>query len=220
MHINRFSLSLSDTHTHLSDMKSPYFKVLSKCFHFIKNARWSVRGNSMLACFFSINRFFFFFFFFFWFLVFFGFWFLVFGFWFFFFFGFWFLVFGFGFLVFGFWFLVFGFWFLVFGFWVLVFLDRVSPCSLGCPGTHFVEQAGLELRNLSASVSQVLGLKVCATMPSFNKHFLLDIYFIYISNVVPFPAFPSENPHPLPSPPVHQPTHTCFLALAFPYTGA
>jgi hypothetical protein len=26
--------------------------------------------------------------------------------------------------------------------------DRVSLCILGCPGTHSVDQAGLELRNL------------------------------------------------------------------------
>ena len=43
------------------------------------------------------------------------------------------------------------------------FRDRVSLCSPGCPGTHFVDQAGLELRNLPASASRVLGLKVCAT---------------------------------------------------------
>jgi hypothetical protein len=47
----------------------------------------------------------------------------------------------------------------------LVFRDSVSLYSPGCPGTHFVDQAGLELRNLPASVSQVLGLKACATMP-------------------------------------------------------
>ena len=40
---------------------------------------------------------------------------------------------------------------------------RVSLCSLGCPKTHSVDQAGLELRNPPASASQVLGLKVCAT---------------------------------------------------------
>ena len=45
----------------------------------------------------------------------------------------------------------------------LVFRDRVSLCSPGCPGTHFVDQAGLELRNPPASASEVLGLKVCAT---------------------------------------------------------
>jgi hypothetical protein len=36
-------------------------------------------------------------------------------------------------------------------------------CSPGCPGTHFVDQVGLELRNLPFSASQVLGLKACAT---------------------------------------------------------
>jgi hypothetical protein len=43
------------------------------------------------------------------------------------------------------------------------FRDRVSLCSPGCPGTHFVDQAGLELRNPPASASQVLGLKACTT---------------------------------------------------------
>ena len=46
---------------------------------------------------------------------------------------------------------------------VFVFRDRVSPYSPGCPGTHSVDQAGLELRNPLASASPVLGLKVCAT---------------------------------------------------------
>jgi hypothetical protein len=46
---------------------------------------------------------------------------------------------------------------------ILVFQDRVSLCSPGCPGTHSVDQAGLELRNMPASASQVLGLKVFAT---------------------------------------------------------
>jgi hypothetical protein len=47
----------------------------------------------------------------------------------------------------------------------LVFRDRVSLCSPGCPGTHFIDQAGLELRNPPASASGVLGLKACATTP-------------------------------------------------------
>ena len=46
---------------------------------------------------------------------------------------------------------------------IFFFRDRVSLYGPGCPGTHFVDQAGLELRNLPASASQVLGLKVCAT---------------------------------------------------------
>jgi hypothetical protein len=54
---------------------------------------------------------------------------------------------------------------------VLVFFpDRVSLYSPGCPGTHFVDQAGLELRNPPASASLVLGLKVCATTPSNHIH--------------------------------------------------
>jgi hypothetical protein len=57
---------------------------------------------------------------------------------------------------------------------------------------------------------------------TFFVYFLLDIFFIYISNVIPFPGFPSKNhfPYPFPLTPAHQPTHSCFLALAFPYTGA
>ena len=43
------------------------------------------------------------------------------------------------------------------------FRDRFSLYSPGCPETHFVDQAGLEFRNLPASASRVLGLKVCAT---------------------------------------------------------
>jgi hypothetical protein len=48
------------------------------------------------------------------------------------------------------------------------FQDRVSLYSPGCPGTHSVDQAGLELRNPPASASRVLGLKACATMPDFS----------------------------------------------------
>jgi hypothetical protein len=43
-----------------------------------------------------------------------------------------------------------------FFFW---FFETGFLCSLGCPGTHFVDQAGLELRNPPVSASQVLGLK-------------------------------------------------------------
>jgi hypothetical protein len=32
-----------------------------------------------------------------------------------------------------------------------VFEERVSLCSPGCPRTHFVDQAGLELRDRPAS---------------------------------------------------------------------
>jgi hypothetical protein len=55
---------------------------------------------------------------------------------------------------------------------VFVFRDRVSLYSLGCPGTHFVDQAGLQLKNLPVSASQVLGLKACATTPGFPGNIL------------------------------------------------
>jgi hypothetical protein len=57
-----------------------------------------------------------------------------------------------------------GFFFFFF-FFFLVFRDRVSLCNPGCPGTHFVDQAGLELRTPPASASRALGLKACATTP-------------------------------------------------------
>jgi hypothetical protein len=48
----------------------------------------------------------------------------------------------------------------------------------------------------------------------FFLFFSLDIFFIYISIVIPFPSFFSENP--LSSPPAPQPTHTAeaFLTKA------
>jgi hypothetical protein len=56
-------------------------------------------------------------------------------------------------------------------FFFSVFRDRVSLYSPGCPGTHFVDQAGLKLRNPSASASWGLGLKACATTPSLQIDF-------------------------------------------------
>jgi hypothetical protein len=54
--------------------------------------------------------------------------------------------------------------FFVFVFVFLDFFETGFLCiSLGCPGTHSVDQAGLELRSPPASASQVLGLKACAT---------------------------------------------------------
>jgi hypothetical protein len=65
-----------------------------------------------------------------------------------------------------------------FVFWFLVFGDRVSLCSPGYPGTHFVDQAGLERRNPPASASQVLGLKACATTPHlFVRFFKVNVHW-------------------------------------------
>jgi hypothetical protein len=46
--------------------------------------------------------------------------------------------------------------------------------------------------------------------------FLLDIFFIYTSNVIPFPSFPSENPLSLPPPPAPQPTHSHYQSWRSP----
>jgi hypothetical protein len=63
------------------------------------------------------------------------------------------------------------------------FRDRVSLCSLGCPGTHSVDQAGLELRD--ASASQVLRLKVCATMPGTHVSISVDTVIVLVLFVQP-----------------------------------
>jgi hypothetical protein len=68
-----------------------------------------------------------------------------------------------------------GSFFLWFFFFFFFFWDRVSLCSPGYPGTHFVAQAGLELRNPPASASQVLGLKACATTPGNSKLLIWQI---------------------------------------------
>ena len=51
----------------------------------------------------------------------------------------------------------------IFSFVVVVFWDFVSLYSPGCPGIHYVDQAGLELKNPLVSASQFLQKKVCAT---------------------------------------------------------
>jgi hypothetical protein len=60
--------------------------------------------------------------------------------------------------------------FFFFFFFFFFFGDRVSLCSLGCPGTHSVDQASL--RNLPAFASLVLGLKACATTPCLARTFI------------------------------------------------
>jgi hypothetical protein len=69
--------------------------------------------------------------------------------------------------------------FVFFVFWFVLFQDRVSLYSSGCPRTHFVDQAGFELRNPPASASQVLGLKACATTArlALFLFFKLFVYF-------------------------------------------
>ena len=45
------------------------------------------------------------------------------------------------------------------------FQDRVSLCSPGCLGTHTVDQAGLELGDLSLSASSELEFKIQGPSP-------------------------------------------------------
>ena len=56
-----------------------------------------------------------------------------------------------------------------FTFALFIFQDRVTLCSPGSPGTHSVDQGGLEL---PASASQVLGLKACTITAWLPIHFL------------------------------------------------
>jgi hypothetical protein len=60
------------------------------------------------------------------------------------------------------------------------FQDRVSLCSPSFPGTHFVDQVGLELRNLPASASQMLGL------PFKTFRYVFLFFFLFISLLVFF----------------------------------
>ncbi|GAB1286802.1 Spatacsin [Apodemus speciosus] len=54
---------------------------------------------------------------------------------------------------------------------------RVSLYSPGCPGTHPVDQAGLELRNPPASAAQVLGLKLSIV--------LVTLWALSVSDITP-----------------------------------
>jgi hypothetical protein len=56
------------------------------------------------------------------------------------------------------------------------------------------------------------GEKLEGAKLDFFSHFLLGIYLIYISNAIP------KVPHT--HPPTPLPTHSPFLTLAFPCTGA
>jgi hypothetical protein len=60
----------------------------------------------------------------------------------------------------------------------IVFWDRVSQCnSPGCSGTHFVDQAGLKLRNPPASASPVLGLRRAPPVPGYKLDFGWDTQY-------------------------------------------
>jgi hypothetical protein len=43
------------------------------------------------------------------------------------------------------------------------FFSRQGPTN--CPETYYIDQADFKLRDLPDSASEILGLKVCSTMP-------------------------------------------------------
>jgi hypothetical protein len=62
-----------------------------------------------------------------------------------------------------------------------VFRDRVSLYSPGYPGSHSVDQAGLELRSSPASASKVLGFILfyfILPLPGFILFYFILFYFI------------------------------------------
>ena len=58
-------------------------------------------------------------------------------------------------------------------------------CNPDCPGTHSVDQAGLELRDPPASASQVLGLKVCVTAAWRISGFDLKLFNLFVKSQSP-----------------------------------
>jgi hypothetical protein len=78
---------------------------------------------------------------------------------------------------------------------LFVFRDRVSLCSSDCPGTHCVDQAGLQLRNPPASASQVLGLKACTTTAPLWSYFESCPWANPVARClcIPAPKYPCPN---------------------------
>lgn len=64
---------------------------------------------------------------------------------------------------------------LKFSFYYFYFLRQGFSVYPGCPRTLFVDQGGFQLtRDPFASASQMLGPKVCATIPRFINGILID----------------------------------------------
>ena len=68
-------------------------------------------------------------------------------------------------------------------FWGWERRNKISLCNSSCPRMHSVDQAGLELRDLPASASQALGLKVCTTTAQLKilLHFNLLILSVHVT---------------------------------------
>ena len=84
--------------------------------------------------------------------------------------------------------------------------DRVYLCSPGCPGTHYVDQVGLKLRDPLASASLGLGIKMgtaaTTTWLPFLKmlyvscHLKKKIYLMYMSTTSLSSDTPEEGIRP------------------------
>jgi hypothetical protein len=89
-----------------------------------------------------------------------------------------------------------------------------------CPSNKILQ--GLEILGVKYQ-KKMFALKVIKPIQVF--FFALDIFFIYISNVIPFPSSPPPlgNLHCI-HPPISMrlftlyPTHSCLLSPTFPYT--
>jgi hypothetical protein len=74
----------------------------------------------------------------------------------------------------------------------VVFLVRISLCSPGCPGTPSVEEADLQLTEISLTLPLVLGLKVYIPMPGrtyvFKQvpHRVLDCSYFSVALLTAF----------------------------------
>jgi hypothetical protein len=54
----------------------------------------------------------------------------------------------------------------------------------------------------------------------FFKYSFLKLFSLFTLQILsPFLISPPKPPYPIPPLPAHQPTHSCFPILAFPYTG-
>jgi hypothetical protein len=68
---------------------------------------------------------------------------------------------------------------------LFVFKDKFSLRSPGCLGTHSVDQADLELRDLPASASRVRGLKDCTTISmAWFSGLIFFFNLIFLSRVL------------------------------------
>jgi hypothetical protein len=100
-------------------------------------------------------------------------------------------------------------------------LSYLSSPQVYIPGTHslwskYITLCYIFLKNNEKSYE----ILICATKnhgrrtemisDPFFFTFLLDIFFIYISKVIPFPSFPCEK-SPIPSPPPSSPTYPLLL---------